>query len=58
MLAHILVRYRRRFGWLSDEEVVSVHFKKKDALEIAEKKNGIHEASSPYSYRVISKTIK
>lgn len=57
MLAHILVRYRRVFGF-PDEEVVSVHFKKKDALEIAEKKNGIHEARSPYSYRVISKTIK
>ncbi|MCK6946327.1 hypothetical protein L8Q47_15085 [Enterobacter bugandensis] len=57
MLAHILVRYRRSFG-LPDEEVISVHFKKKDALEIAEKKNGIHEARSPYSYRVISKAIK
>ncbi len=58
MLAHILVRYRRSIGWLYDEEVVSVHFRKKDALDIAEKKNGIHEARSRYLYRVISKTIK
>ena len=57
MIAHILVRYHRRSA-MHEDEVVSVHFKKSDALAIATAKNDIHPSKQPYIYRVISKTIK
>lgn len=31
--------------------------KKKDATDYAKKKNSVHEAHSPYQYRVVSKKI-
>lgn len=31
--------------------------KKKDATEYAKKKNSIHEAHSPYLYRVVTKMV-
>lgn len=31
--------------------------KKKDAAEFAKKKNSIHEAHSPYLYRVVTKKV-
>ena len=57
MIAHILVRYHRRSA-MHEDEVVSVHFKKGDALSIAKDKNDIHPSKQPYIYRVISKSIK
>lgn len=57
MIAHILVRYHRRSA-MHEDEVVSVHFKKSDALAIVAAKNDIHPSKQPYIYRVISKTIK
>lgn len=57
MIAHILVRYHRRSA-MHEDEVVSVHFKKSDALAIATAKNDIHPSKQPYIYRVISKAIK
>lgn len=57
MIVHILVRYHRRTAMYEDE-IVSVHFKKSEAMEIASTKNDVHPSKQPYIYRVISKAIK
>lgn len=57
MVVHILVRYHRR-SVMHEDEIVSVHFKKSEAMDIASTKNDVHPSKQPYIYRVISKVIK
>lgn len=57
MVVHIIVRYHRR-SVMHEDEIVSVHFKKSEAMDIASTKNDVHPSKQPYIYRVISKVIK
>lgn len=56
MQVHIVCR-TGRYGRIDFQEIVSVFEKKKDATEYAKEKNSIHEAHSPYLYRVVTKKI-
>lgn len=56
MQVHIVCR-TGRYGRIGFQEIVSVFEKKKDAAEYAKKKNSIHEAHSPYLYRVVTKMV-
>ncbi|EBJ3538162.1 hypothetical protein DWQ72_11310 [Salmonella enterica] len=56
MQIHIVCR-TGKYGRIDFQEIVSVFEKKKDAAEYAKNKNSIHEAHSPYLYRVVTKKI-
>lgn len=56
MQVHIVFR-TGRYGRIGFQELVSVFEKKKDATDFAKQKNDIHEALSPYIYRVVTKKV-